>query len=272
MNTDFHLGATEARASGPLSRVNVLITRPVMPASRTAMRVAALGATPFIFPTLIIEPPANGAPLKAALAHIDEYYAAFFVSPSAAEMALAPLSSTPFKLPSALHVFAPGPGTAEELSRLGVEQIQMPESSFDSEGLLALASLQPDAVKGKRIVIFRGNDGRELMREVLVARGARVDAITAYHRRAPSTPATGLLELLRGGSINAISAMSSDAITNLVALIPAAERAQILLATRVYASHARIVESAHALGFRNVIETQAGDAGLITALLNATAA
>ena len=268
INTDFHLGATKADASGPLSVVNLLITRPVMPASRTATRVAALGATPLIFPTLIIEPPASSAPLKAALAKIGDYYAALFVSPSAAEMALAAMSSTPFKLPASLLVFAPGPGTAEELSRLGVARVEMPESSFDSEGLLALPSLLATAVKGKRIVIFRGNDGRELLREELVKRGATVDAITAYHRRAPNTPATGLLELLRGGKVNAISAMSSDAIANLVPLIPALEREKILFTIAVYASHARIVESARALGFRNVIETQAGDAGLITALLN----
>ena len=253
---------------GPLSSVNLLITRPVMPASRTATRVAALGATPLIFPTLVIESPADGAPLKVALGKIDDYYAALFVSPSAAEMALAPMSSTPFKLPASLLVFAPGPGTAEELSRLGVARVEMPESSFDSEGLLALASLLAAVVKGKRIVIFRGNDGRELLREELVKRGATVDAITAYHRRAPNTPATGLLELLRGEKVNAISAMSSDAIANLVALIPALEREKILFTIEVYASHARISESERALGFRNVIETQAGDAGLITALLN----
>ena len=268
MSTDFHLGMAKAETNGPLSAVNLLITRPAMPASRTATRVAALGATPLVFPTLIIEPPADSAPLKAALGKIGEYYAALFVSPSAAEMALAPMSSAPFKLPASLHVFAPGPGTAEELSRLGVPRVEMPESSFDSEGLLALPLLQAVAVKGKRIVIFRGNDGRELLREELVQRGAIVDAITAYHRRAPATPATGLLELLRGAKVNAISAMSSDAITNLVPLIPASEREKILFAITVYASHARIVDSARALGFRNVIETQAGDAGLITALLN----
>ena len=125
-------------------------------------------------------------------------------------------------------------------------------------------------MKGRRIVIFRGNDGRELLREELLKRGARVDAITAYHRRAPNTPATGLLELLRAGKVNVISAMSSDAITNLVTLVPAADREKILFTIAVYASHARIVESARALGFRNVIETQAGDAGLITALLSRT--
>ena len=130
-----------------------------------------------------------------------------------------------------------------------------------------MPALQANAVKGKRIVIFRGNDGRELLREALVNRGTTVDAITAYHRRAPNTPPTGLLELLRAGKVNALSAMSSDAITNLVPLIPVAERAALLFALPVYASHERIAATARDAGFRNVIETEAGDAGLITALL-----
>ena len=39
---------------GPLSGAHILITRPVKPASRTAERLAALGATPIIFSTIII--------------------------------------------------------------------------------------------------------------------------------------------------------------------------------------------------------------------------
>ena len=267
MHADFHLGAATEKAAGPLADVNILITRPVMPASRTATRLASLGATPLIFPTTIIERPADVAPLDNALAKIGDYYAAIFVSPSAAEMTLAPLGSIPKKLPSTLHVFAPGPGTAEELNIRGVANVEMPETSFDSEGLLALPLLQASAIQGKRIVIFRGNDGRELLREALVKRGATVDPITAYHRRAPNTPPTGLLELLRTGKVNALSAMSSDAITNLIVLIPADERATLLFALPVYASHQRIAATARDAGFRNVIETEAGDAGLITALL-----
>jgi uroporphyrinogen-III synthase len=268
MNTDFHLGPALQKNIGVLAHVNLLITRPVMPASRTAVRVAALGATPFIFPTIIIEPPSNAAPLRDALKTITNYYAAIFVSPSAAEMTLAPLGSAALKLPTSLHVFAPGPGTAEELQLRGVTEVSISESSFDSEGLLALSTLQTGAIKGKRIVIFRGNDGRELLREELTKRGALVDAITAYHRRPPSTPPTGLIEMLSAKKVNAISAMSSDAVTNLVAIIPTKDRDRLLFDLTVYASHERIAATAKTAGFRNVIETQAGDAGLITALLD----
>jgi uroporphyrinogen-III synthase len=238
-----------------------------MSASRTAERLAALGATPYVFPTIIIEPPADAAPLKEALANLSRYHAAIFVSPSAAEMTIAPMSSAPIALPPSVHVYAPGPGTAEALGARGVNNVQIPETSFDSEGLLELPSLQAKSVAGRRIVIFRGNDGRELLREALENRGAIVNTITAYHRRPPNTSPAGLVELLRAKKLTAISAMSSDAVANLVKFVPATER-QHLFALMIYASHTRIAETATRLGFRNVVTTEAGDAGLIAALLS----
>ncbi|TAG03701.1 MAG: uroporphyrinogen-III synthase [Betaproteobacteria bacterium] len=267
MSTDFHLGIPKTTQAGPLSGKHVLITRPVMPASRTAQRLAALGATPYVFPTTIIEPPADSAPLAAALSCLDRYYAAIFVSPSAVEMTLAPMGIQPRTVPTQLQVFAPGPGTAEALNLLGVSSVLIPETSFDSDGLLALEALSAKQVSGKRIAIFRGNDGREVLRDELTKRGASVEAITAYHRRAPKTPPTGLLELLARGEINAISAMSSDAIENLMTLLSGSKQVAATLNLPLYASHPRIAETAKAAGFRNVIETQAGDAGLITSLL-----
>ncbi len=267
MNSDFHLGANTAPNPGPLAHAHVLVTRPVMPASRTAQRLAALGATPYVFPAIIIEPPANAAPLKEALASLSRYHAAIFVSPSAAEMTLAPMGSAPISLPLGIHVFAPGPGTAEELHARGVVDVEIPTTSFDSEGLLELPSLQTDVVAGKRIAIFRGNDGRELLREVLEIRGAIIDTITAYHRRPPNTSPTGLAELLRSKKLNVVSAMSSDALTNLVRFVPADEHTALLGLT-LYVSHPRIADTAERLGFRNVVATEAGDTGLIAALLS----
>ncbi len=269
MTTNFHLGdqPPSAKRGAPLAQAHVLITRPVMPASRSAQRLAALGATPYVFPTTIIDAPSDPRPLKAALANLSNYAGAIFVSPSAAEMTLAPFGAIPIKLPETLPVFAPGHGTAEALQLLGVEDVAMPATTFDSEGLLALPALQASSVRGKRIVIFRGNDGRELLRTELTKRGAAVDAITAYQRRAPTTPPIGLIELIRSKKLTAISAMSSDAVTHLVAIVPKAEQ-PALLALPLYASHERIAETAREAGFRNVNVTQAGDAGLITALLN----
>lgn len=266
---DFHLQpAPGARApDGPLAGVRVLITRPALPAARTAARLAALGAAPLVFPTLVIAPPAEPAAAEAARARLAEFDAAIFVSPSAVEMFLAPFGATPLALPPALALFAPGPGTAEALAAVGATDVAIPEDErYDAEGLLALPALAADAVAGRRILIVRGERGRDDLPETLRARGAQVEVIAAYRSEAPGTPPEGLLELIDRAGIDAVSVMSSEAAANLVALV-APPRREALLGLPVYASHPRIAEAARALGFRDVITTGAGDAGLIAALL-----
>ena len=249
---------------GPLVGMHILITRPVRPASRTAERLAALGATSCIFPTIIIEPPADIGLVKAALSSLENVYAIIFVSPSAVEMTL----KDNFELSSSVKVFAPGSGTAEELNLYGVNNVQIPIKNFDSEGLLELPELQSEFVNGKRILIFRGDGGRELLYDELRYRGAQVELIAAYKRSKPATSPTGLLEFLSRKKLTAISIMSSAAIRNLVALVPEYDRKDLLFSLPVYASHKRIKDTAESLGFLNVIETGPGDKGLVTTLLH----
>ncbi|MCS6995844.1 MAG: uroporphyrinogen-III synthase [Casimicrobiaceae bacterium] len=265
---DFHLEPSPGAVPplGPLAGVRVLVTRPALPAARTAARLAALGAEPLVFPTLVIEPPSDPAPLERARARLAEFHAAVFVSPSAVEMTLAPYGARPLAWPCGVTAFAPGPGTAEALAACGVEPVRMPETRFDSEGLLALAELSAASVAGRQVVIFRAETGRDLLPEELARRGATVEVVAAYQSRAPESAPTGLVELLRDGRIDAVSVMSAEALENLVALVPEAERAR-LRALELYASHPRIAERAQALGFAKVTTTEAGDAGLISALL-----
>lgn len=248
----------------PLSGIHILITRPVKPASRTAERLAVLGATPYIFPTILIEPPADIGQVKAALSSLQSIYAIIFVSPSAVEMVF----KDNVKLPISIKVFAPGLGTSEELYLHGVSNVLIPQKNFDSEGLLELSELQSDFVNGQRILIFRGNGGRELLLDELRKRGAQVEAITAYRRSIPTTSPAGLLELLKVKKVTAVSIMSSSAVKNLVSLVPEPDRRNILFSLPVYASHKRIKDTAEELGFLDVTETEPGDKGLITSLLH----
>lgn len=266
---DFHLQpAPGARTpEGPLAGVRVLITRPAWPAARTAARLAALGAVPLVFPTLVIAPPAEVAAVESARTRLAEFDAAVFVSPSAVEMFLAPYGARPHALPARLALFAPGPGTAEALSAVGAEDVTIPEDErYDAEGLLALPALGPEAIAGRRVLIVRGERGRDDLPETLRARGAEVELIAAYRSEAPATPPEGLLELIDRRSIDSISVMSSEAVSNLVALVSPPRR-EALLALPLYASHPRIAEAARTLGFSEVMTTRAGDAGLIAALL-----
>jgi len=163
--------APQPSVAGPLTGVGVLVTRPAKQAGGFARKLAALGATPIVFPAIVILPPVDRAGLDAAHERLATYDFAFFVSANAVEYGV-PVAH---RWPPKLVAFAPGPGTAEALVAAGLDDVRIPATTFDSEGLLALPDLA--TLRGKRAVIFRGEGGRESLAETLAARVRHAGAI-----------------------------------------------------------------------------------------------
>jgi uroporphyrinogen-III synthase len=246
-------------ARGPLAGVGVIVTRPARQAAGFARQLAALGATPIVFPAIVILPPANRATLDAVHAALDQYDIAIFVSANAVEYGV----PAPEAWPTKLLALAPGPGTAAALAATGIAEARIPASTFDSAGLLALPELR--AVAGKRVVIFRGEGGRGDLGDTLRERGAAVTYAECYRRAAPATGAAGLSEVLREGRAHALTLTSSEGLDNLCALL-AADDLERLRRLPTFVPHPRIAAHARGLGFVPV-ETGGADAGLVAGLL-----
>jgi uroporphyrinogen-III synthase len=244
--------------SGPLADIGVLVTRPARQAGAFAQKIAALGAAPVIFPAIAILPPADPAPLARAHSALDNYDFAVFVSANAAEYGAPDAHHWPAKLPA----FAPGPGTAEALAAVGITGARVPATTFDSAGLLALPELA--APRGKRVLIFRGEGGREELGDTLRARGAMVDYVACYRRVAPAN-AQGLIEAFRADRIDVVTITSNEGLDNLWHLADEATRAK-WRARPSFVPHPRIAEHARGLGLI-VVETAGSDAGLIAGLV-----
>ena len=242
-----------------LAGIGVLVTRPARQAGAFAQKIAALDGAPVIFPAIAILPPADSAPLARVHDALRDYDFAVFVSANAVEYG-APDSR---RWPATLVAFAPGPGTAEALRAVGVSGARVPATTFDSEGLLALPEFADP--RGKRVVVFRGDGGREQLGDTLRARGATVDYVACYRRVAPASGAQGLAEAFRDGRIDAVTITSSEGLDNLWALADDATRAA-WRARPTFAPHPRIAEHARRLGLA-VVETAGGDAGLIAGLV-----
>ena len=71
----------------------------------------------------------------------------------------------------------------DALARHGIHDVISPPLRFDSEALLELPQLTD--VNGRRVIIFRGDGGRELLGETLAARGASVEYVSCYRRGRP---------------------------------------------------------------------------------------
>jgi uroporphyrinogen-III synthase len=251
---------TAQRALGPLGGVGVIVTRPQRQAAGLAVKLAAVGATPLIWPAIVILPPLDRAPLEHAHAMLDSYDIAVFVSANVAEYGIPNRS----QWPGSLRVFAPGPGTAEALAAVGLTSVRVPVTTFDSEGLLALPELQQ--VDGARVLILRGEGGRELLGSTLIQRGARVDYVSCYRRAAPTSGADGLLEALRDNRAHALTLSSAEGIDNLLAAIGIEGRA-LLARIPAFVPHPRIADHARLAGLSTVTTAAGGDAGLVAGLL-----
>jgi uroporphyrinogen-III synthase len=248
--------------SGRLEGVGVVLTRPLAAAEALAAPLQREGARVFVFPALAIEPLAPTPALAALLARLATFDLAVFVSANAVEHGLA-MARGKSAWPAKLAVAAIGEATAEALRNSGIEQVISPPERHDSEGLMALARLQ--AVRGQNIVVFRGEGGRERIKETLEDRGAHVEYAECYRRVRPDADASGLLAAWRRNEIQAVSALSAETLRNFVAMTGAAA-AQAMRKTTLVVPHPAIAADPEARRFARVVIAGHGAEALIEAL------
>ncbi|RXZ38305.1 uroporphyrinogen III synthase [Oxalobacteraceae bacterium CAVE-383] len=250
----------------------VVITRPLAQAEALAPRIAALGLRPVLFPLLEIHAlaPDGGNRLQAALAHLGDYAMAMFVSPNAIDAAFHHLDAWP----AGVAIGIVGAGSRAALARHGVDQSNariiapLLAEKTDSEGLLAALDLP--ALQDRRVLIVRGQAGRDFLSEALRRAGVQVEHVSAYRRVAPPpSPAriAQLRTLLESDSCWIIT--SSEALRNLLQLLPetALDDAVVKMQQkRIIVPHPRIAETARLAGFSCVTLTGSGDERLLAAL------
>ncbi len=245
----------------PLAGRSIVVTRPAGQADGLCAALEALGAEPLCFPLLTIAPVADPAPLQAMARRLGEFSLAFFVSPNAVRFALdAMLPVAPW--PAGLKVATVGKGSEAALAERGFTGVIAPSIGFDSESVLALPAFQVDAVNGRRVLVLRGDGGRDLLGDTLTARGARVEYLTCYHRGGPADDPALLVERARAGRLDALTLTSSEGVAHLLAL-PGVD---MLKAVPVFVPHPRIAAAAEEGGFAQVVLTGPGDRGLIDGL------
>ncbi len=230
----------------PLAGRTIVVTRPRAQATALAEAIAAAGGTPLLFPLLEILPAADPQPLAEAVARLPDYAIAVFISPNAVDHAL-PAVLRRGDWPAGLLPAAVGQGTVRALAAHGVGGCIAPDERFDSEALLALPELAAARVAGRRIAIFRGDGGRELLAGTLRERGAAVDCVTCYQRSGPAHGVEALLAAWRAGGLDALTVSSSEGLRYLVDLLDA-EGYERLRDTPVFVPHARMAESARGAG------------------------
>ena len=253
-----------ASPSGDLQGVYVLVTRPAHQAEALCVLIESHGGHALRFPVLEIADPADTGPLHAVIDRLQDYELAIFISANAVNKAMN-LVRARRDWPAGLRIAAIGRGSARELERFGHRADLCPPRKFDSEALLALPEMQD--VAGKRIVIFRGDGGREHLADTLTARGARVEYAEAYRRVRPEADTGRLLRHWARGELDVITVTSSEGLHNLYDMVGKLGR-QWLRKTPLVVASERMVPLARELGFRlpPVVAEDATDEAMAAAL------
>ena len=247
---------------GPLTGRGILITRAAHQAQPLIDLVRAAGGEPIAFPTLEIQDVADQAALNELIDRLNGFDIAIFISPNAAAKAMN-LIRARRDFPARLAVAAIGRGSARELKRCGIAEVLAPAERFDSEALLELPALR--AVAGKSVVIFRGEGGRELLGDVLVQRGARVEYAECYRRARPQAATGDLLRHWSRNEIAAVTVTSAESLRNLYDMLGKLG-CQWLKTTPLFAPHPHIADIARQLGIHTVVVTESGDEGLVAGI------
>jgi len=245
--------------SGPLAGRRVLVTRPREQAQALERLVRDAGGEPVCVPAIEILPLADAAPFHALAARLAEFDLAIFISRNAVRHAFDLLRGRHW--PAGLRIAAVGPGSRAELEQRGFANVVAPSARSDSEALLALPELAE--VGGHRVVIFRGEGGRELLGEELAARGARVEHAACYRRAVPDGARMRSAWAL---GMDAVTVSSAEGLANLIAML-GDDAARRLPGVALFVPHARVAGEAQRRGLPRAIVAGPGDAEMAAALV-----
>lgn len=237
----------------------ILICRPEPEASRLADAFRTAGAETRVLPLMAREALPETPESRNILLDLDRYSHVIAVSPFAARRLLEEIDTWWPQIPVGIRWYAVGAGTAKVLASHGLS-VRQPAEGWTSEALLALASLRQ--VAGEKILLARGDNGRELIRETLEARGATVTALPLYRRYCPDYTQEDIRKVLGDFSPDAIVALSGETLDNLIALC--AKSGHNLYDRLLIVPADRVAQRARAAGFtRWCVPVSLADADIV---------
>ncbi|MGE4404811.1 uroporphyrinogen-III synthase [Pseudomonas sp.] len=254
-----------------MSDWRLLLTRPAEECAALAATLAGAGIHSVSLPLLAIEPLAETAEQRATVLELDRYCAVVVVSKPAARLGLELLDRYWPQPPFGQAWFSVGAATGAILAGYGLD-VSWPQHGDDSEALLALPRLDEALARPEpKLLILRGEGGREFLAETLRGRGVQVDVLELYRRRLPSYPPGALAATLEAERLNGLVVSSGQGLQSLCEL--AAERWPEVVELPLFVPSPRVAEMARQLGAKRIVDCRgAGAAALLAALRETTPA
>ncbi|GKR02913.1 MULTISPECIES: uroporphyrinogen-III synthase [Aeromonas] len=235
-----------------------LVVRPAAQANPLVQMLRQLGHAPLCCPLLETRPGCDLPHLGDMLQEADLVIA---VSMHAVHFAHHFLLQTGQTWPH-IDYFAVGQASADAFAEAGIQALCPADPR--SEGLLALPALQ--GVSGRRVLILRGNDGRDLIARTLASRGALVHYCATYERHYPDLDGDALTRHWQAAGLDSLLITSGELLQRLLALVPGPQHPWLYDRLLVVPSP-RVAEMAEGAGFTRIVIAQgASNQALVAAL------
>ena len=254
-----------------LDGIKVLVTRPEQQAESLCEAIENLGGVVIRFPVIEIKQSRNQQAAKTVLDNIPQYDIGIFISRNAVDWTMNLLdekTSTQKKSSlDKLTLIAIGAATAKTLKQAS-SALVITNSGVNSEALLELDALGTKEVGGKKIIIFRGEGGREFLATELKKRGAEVDYAEVYRRSCPQYDRSTIDELWLSNSPDVVIVTSNNGLENLFSLLNEEQRS-LLLSKQLVVMTERILGFSVDLGFTRppILAEESGDEGILKAIV-----
>jgi len=203
----------------------LLNTRPAAQAQTLTHLVQAAGGQALACPTIEIDfLPIEGSARSQMQELLGACDKAIFVSVNAVQGLLRQQAYWPARLPA---LYAIGRATLQAGREHGLAMQTVEGERYDSEALLERADLY--ALSGQRVLLIKGEGGRDKLEQTLRERGAQVDSLVLYRRAAKPLSRTAWSQFSQSRQ----PIVLASSLTGLAYLMSALEQAQSSQSVRV---------------------------------------
>lgn len=208
-------------AKSPLAGKRVVVTRAIEQTSDLNARLAAHGAIPISLPLVSFAPPADYAPLDAALRQLDSFEWIIFTSANAVHAVASRAAQQGISLQqkssgdqNRAQIAVVGPATKSEAVAAGLPADCVAKTHLGT----ALAEELADRLRNKSVFLPRSDRANPDLPAALRKLGAKLTEVIAYRTIPPADTNQSRVNAVIDGQADAILFFSPSAVNNFAAL------------------------------------------------------
>jgi len=204
----------------PLFGKTIVVTRAEEQSRNFVDLLIEKGAEPLAFPVIETVPPEDWTPLDKAVESLSDYNGLIFTSANGVRFFMRRLreNGKDVRDLKGLRIYAIGPKTEQAINALGIRVDVVPEE-YVAESLLK--SLGQEAIQGKKFLLPRATEAREILPNELRKAGAEIDVVPTYRTVMPNSDMDTLLARMKEGSVHALTFTASSTVKNFSAMLDA---------------------------------------------------